>query len=239
MRDSASQGALVKAVGAEQGLITEEGYKVQAESYKNMGEAARIAADAEDDAADGFVCRGRRPRRGGRRLVLYIGGGMANIREFSAPSDLGLRPDSRADESLANSGRRIAALYNRPRGDHETGKRLVNAGMDVGNVAQKFMEHQEISKGAAEAATTLSNLDQRWNDTVKKADPERPDGGRQIPRGGGRADAAEDGRRPITEGGQKFAEAQVERFRNHFVSKTSADMARLAGVAVQGRTSRR
>jgi len=52
MRDSASQGALVKAVGAAQGLITEEGYRVQAESYKNMGEAARLAAQSEDNAAD-------------------------------------------------------------------------------------------------------------------------------------------------------------------------------------------
>jgi len=53
MRDSASQGALTKAVGAQQGLITEEGYKVQAQTYTNMGEAARMAADAEDEAATG------------------------------------------------------------------------------------------------------------------------------------------------------------------------------------------
>lgn len=53
MRESASQGALTKAVGAQQGLITEEGYKVQAESYTNMGKASRMAADAEDDAATG------------------------------------------------------------------------------------------------------------------------------------------------------------------------------------------
>lgn len=53
LRDSAAQGALTKAVGAEQGLITEEGYKVQAESYTNMSAAARMAADAEDRAATG------------------------------------------------------------------------------------------------------------------------------------------------------------------------------------------
>ena len=52
MRDSASQGALMKAVGAEQGLITEEGYKVQAKNYTDMGQAARMAADSEDRAAD-------------------------------------------------------------------------------------------------------------------------------------------------------------------------------------------
>lgn len=53
MRDSAQQGALTKAIGSEQGLITEEGYKVQAQSYKNMSDAARMAADAEDTAAFG------------------------------------------------------------------------------------------------------------------------------------------------------------------------------------------
>lgn len=52
LRDSASQGALTKAVAGEQGLITEEGYKVEAESYRQMGQAARLTADAEDRAAD-------------------------------------------------------------------------------------------------------------------------------------------------------------------------------------------
>jgi hypothetical protein len=51
MRDSASQGALTKAVGGLQGLITEEGYKVQETTYTNMGKAARMAAGAEEEAA--------------------------------------------------------------------------------------------------------------------------------------------------------------------------------------------
>ncbi len=53
LRDSASQGALTKAVGSLQGLITEEGYEVQAKNYTAMGEAARLAAAAEEDAATG------------------------------------------------------------------------------------------------------------------------------------------------------------------------------------------
>ena len=51
LRDSASQGALTKAVAGEQGLITEEGYRVQAKTYENMGEASRLAASAEDEAS--------------------------------------------------------------------------------------------------------------------------------------------------------------------------------------------
>jgi hypothetical protein len=55
LRDSAAQGALTKAVGSLQGLITEEGYEVQAKNYTAMSEAARLAADAEDNAAEGAV----------------------------------------------------------------------------------------------------------------------------------------------------------------------------------------
>lgn len=53
LRDSASQGALTKAVAGQQGLITEEGYKVQSQSFTNMSKAALVAADAEENAAKG------------------------------------------------------------------------------------------------------------------------------------------------------------------------------------------
>jgi hypothetical protein len=50
LRESASQGALTKAVTSEQGLITEEGYKEQAASYNLMATAANNAAHAEGTA---------------------------------------------------------------------------------------------------------------------------------------------------------------------------------------------
>lgn len=53
LRDSAQQGALTKAVAGQQGLITEAGYTEQAQSYTTMAKAARVAADAEDNAAFG------------------------------------------------------------------------------------------------------------------------------------------------------------------------------------------
>jgi len=58
MRDSASQGALTKAVAGQQGLITEAGYKEQAQSYTTMANAARLAANAEDEAATGSLITG-------------------------------------------------------------------------------------------------------------------------------------------------------------------------------------
>jgi hypothetical protein len=54
LRDSAAQGALQHAVLAAQGLVQEEGYKEQEQSYRNMAAAAGDAAAAENKAA-GFA----------------------------------------------------------------------------------------------------------------------------------------------------------------------------------------
>jgi len=51
LRDSAAQGALTHAVIGQQGLITEAGYKEQAESAQNMEAAATQAGNAENQAA--------------------------------------------------------------------------------------------------------------------------------------------------------------------------------------------
>jgi hypothetical protein len=52
LRDSASQGALTKAVLGQQGLITEAGYQEQADSFAVMSSAARTAAAGEFGVAD-------------------------------------------------------------------------------------------------------------------------------------------------------------------------------------------
>jgi hypothetical protein len=52
MRDSASQGALTKAVAGQQGLITEAGYQEQQKSYQTMSDAARATASGLEDIAN-------------------------------------------------------------------------------------------------------------------------------------------------------------------------------------------
>jgi hypothetical protein len=159
---------------------------------------------------------------------------VANIREFSAPGDLSIRPDDRAAEATANAGRRISQLYGQAaEATKSIGREARGAIDDVGNVAVKFAEHQEISKGAAEAAKTLSGLDAKWNETVKNADPNDPAIANKF-----REEMVEPTLAKLkdgffTEGGQRFGESQVQSFRNHFFSKTTADMARLAGVAAK------
>ena len=58
LRDSASQGALTKAVLGEQGLISEAGYEEQAQSYMTMASAAGMAAQAEKTAETGDFITG-------------------------------------------------------------------------------------------------------------------------------------------------------------------------------------
>jgi hypothetical protein len=53
LRESASQGALTKAVIGQQGLIEEAGYEQQAESYDLMAKASRMAAQADKWGAIG------------------------------------------------------------------------------------------------------------------------------------------------------------------------------------------
>jgi hypothetical protein len=55
LAQSASQGAIQQAVIARQGLITEQGYEEQAQSYLNMESAADMAASAEKKAATGAM----------------------------------------------------------------------------------------------------------------------------------------------------------------------------------------
>lgn len=54
MRDSATQGAITKAVIGQQGLIEEAGFEEQAKSYDLMASASRMAADADEKAATGL-----------------------------------------------------------------------------------------------------------------------------------------------------------------------------------------
>jgi hypothetical protein len=51
LRDSASQGALSKAVLQQQGLITEAGHQEEAMSYTNMSKAADFAVQGDELAA--------------------------------------------------------------------------------------------------------------------------------------------------------------------------------------------
>ena len=112
------QGAITHAVTSEQGLITEAGYKEQAESYRNMSSAAQVAIDAENQAAD------RAPLLAGIHVAAAIAsiftggfpdlGGGGDGFEAQAPSDPGnpLRINRYAGAEPASAGPLpIGSLY--------------------------------------------------------------------------------------------------------------------------------
>ncbi len=89
LRASASQGALTRAVAGQQGLITEAGYEEQAQSYDTMAKTARLAADAQDKAADSSLITGLF-KGAGALLSLFPGGAAAaDVVSYGAKSAMG------------------------------------------------------------------------------------------------------------------------------------------------------
>ncbi|WP_213740940.1 hypothetical protein [Bradyrhizobium sp. dw_411] len=157
-----------------------------------------------------------------------------NIKPFEAPNNLGLQPTETGIEAASQAARSIRASYGEAADTlKETGRLAASTIQDVGDVAVKYEEHQEISHGAAQFATAMSGLDGAWNKTINTADANDSSVAAKFrdetlePQLDKLRDAF------ITEGGQKYAEAQIGRIRDHFVVKTSADMSTKAGYAVQ------
>jgi hypothetical protein len=89
LRDSASQGALAKAVLGEQGLITEQGYKEQASSFESLANAAVMAGGEANKAATGdFIGAGIQ----GATAVATLGLGPSAPEPSSMPA--GYNPNS-------------------------------------------------------------------------------------------------------------------------------------------------
>lgn len=53
LHESAANGQFAKEQAITQGNITEAGYQEQAQSYRNMSQAAQVAIDADNEAATG------------------------------------------------------------------------------------------------------------------------------------------------------------------------------------------
>jgi hypothetical protein len=95
------------------------------------------------------------------------------------------------------------------------------------------MDNREISAGASKFATLMAGLDGEWNKRVSSADPNNPSVAAKFLEEvvNPQLDKMREGFN--TENSNKFAETQIQHLRTHFVSKTSADMATLAGVAAK------
>lgn len=159
---------------------------------------------------------------------------MPNIRDISAPTDLGIRPDDRAMEATANSGRRISALYSTAaEATNSVGRTANSTIQDVGGTVVKYVDNQEISRGASQFATLMAGLDSEWNKRVSTSDPNDPSVREKFLEEvvNPRLEKMREGFN--TERSTQFAESQIQQLRTHFVQKTGADMATLAGVAAK------
>src|SRR5216684_2185480 len=159
---------------------------------------------------------------------------MANIRQVEAPQGIGLQPTEMGVESFAAAGRRLGAYGNQIAETYnQLGSQIKSTITDAGEVAVNYLDHKEISEGAASFAKLQDSLTQQWNATAKNADPNDPT-------------VADDFRSKVvepaletfkgqfnTENSQKFAEQKADSLRQHLFEKTAADQSTLAGIAVR------
>lgn len=159
---------------------------------------------------------------------------MANIREQSAPSGLGINPTETGINATAAAARRIGSSYREAADAYgDLGQRIGSTIREVGDIAVKYEDHREISAGAAKFAELQDNLTKQWNETAKTADPNNPAVAKEF-REKVMDPALEKFQSGFnTERSQAFGEQKIEALRTHMFEKTSADMSTLAGIAVR------
>lgn len=84
------------------------------------------------------------------------------------------------------------------------------------------------------SAATLGDLTQKWNQIIEdpKTDPNDPTLATKFLKDQVEPAMQQLGKGVSNEGAQRYAQSRIDEIRNHFVTKTGADMSTLAGVAV-------
>lgn len=138
---------------------------------------------------------------------------------------------------MAGAARRGGAFFNQAAGAMtQLGHDAAGAVRDAGDVFVKYMDHQEISRGAAAGAQLINQKDQDWNETAKAADPNDPTHAAKW-REENLEPALEQFKQGFTtERSQQWAEHFVDQYRTHMFQKTTADMSSLAADAVHVNT---
>lgn len=171
---------------------------------------------------------------------------MPNIRQFDTPA-LGLRPSEVGVDATAQAARRIGAFSNQLASDtgqlgafegdelRNVGARAGSAVAAAGDAAVDYMDHREISAGAAKGTELMANLTQQWNKTISdpKVDPNDPSIAKRFLTEQLEPALDQFQQGFTTEKSQQFAEQFVNRFRQHMFEKTSADMSTMAGIAAK------
>jgi len=166
---------------------------------------------------------------------------MPNIREFEAPQGLGLTPSDRGADATAAAARRVGSSYREiADAKQDLGARIGSTIRDVGDIAVKYEDHQQISAGAAHGAELFDSLTTSKDQAIKAIDPNDPAYGQKVevalkqwretelePK----LEKFRDGF--TTENSQAWAERFVDNTRNHMFVSTAADMSTAAGIGIR------
>lgn len=171
---------------------------------------------------------------------------MPKISVYENP-EKGLTPDDRGIGALSSAARRSGQLFDEAASAGESvakdNARMVNSSIQgAGEVAVSYVDHQQISHGAAALAAFTEQKTKAWDDTLKgytdadgtvhpPANPNDPDVARRF------REKMEPELEKLqetfwTENSRKWATSQIGSIRNHFNTKTTADMGTLAADAV-------
>ncbi len=179
---------------------------------------------------------------------------MPQIRQFDTPA-LGLRPTETGIETVAGNARRLAAFTNQVAGAKEqlasdkssafrsVGNALGSGIQAAGDAYVNYLDHKEISAGAAKGTELMATLTDQWNKLISnpKLDPNDPTIKQKFMQENlepALQQFKDDSGFFTTDKSQQFAESFIERFRNHMETKTSADMSTLAGIALKVNTEK-
>lgn len=154
-----------------------------------------------------------------------------NITDFDA-GNLALRPSETGVEAFAAAGRRIGAFYNQEgHAIAEAGARIGRGIQQAGDAAVAYADHQQINAGADHGATLFATLTDSWNKTSANADVHDPTVAQKW-----REEQLEPALQQFTQGfttekSQEWANRFVNTMRQHYFTKTEADMSSMASVA--------
>lgn len=164
-----------------------------------------------------------------------------NIQGYSAPSGLSLNPTELGVDSAANAGRRLGAYGNqiadtKTQEGHEAATDIT-AGVGV---ALNYMDHQQISAGAAHGAQLFDSLTQSKDQAIRGIDPNDPAYGQKVEvalkqwRDETLAPALDKFSSGFnTDKSQEWAEHFVDTTRNHMFTSTAADISTAAGIGIR------
>jgi len=167
-----------------------------------------------------------------------------NIQPFDTGA-LSLRPTEEGINTVAGNARRVGAFYNQGAGALEglaaseknafgSAGRAIGSGIQAaGDAVVSKIDHDEISHGGAVASDMFVNLEKQWQDTLKTADPNDKSVAAKFKETVLQPALDKFAENFTTEKSQAFADGIVNRYRQHFDTKTAADQMELAAVATK------